>query len=388
MNAAFTTSFYRELAFLRSSFWDRALVTWVPLLLLGIIALQLSAGAMHKLPIIVVDQDKSGIARQLIQRLDTSSGLMVKAQTNNMAEAQKLVRSSKAYAIAYIPKDTEQAVLRGSTGKILIFYNASYSTPAGAALREINAVVQELSGSLAIGQAAAVLGPDKLRPPPIAVHSQILFNPQTSYEFQLVTLIHPALLHLLFMIAVVSALGRELRDGTIGTWLSDMPRRDALMAVAGKLSPYLVIFFLWGLLATAYLAGLRGWPIHGSVVMILIGYIALYLAYTAVALAFVGLSLAMGQALSFTALYAGASFAFAGAIFPIESSSTFAQIWSSLLPYTAFAKLIAEQWMMGAPALISIKPLLIMAAFIPLGTVAGLPRYLNAAYRPEVWGRR
>ncbi|KAK0350529.1 hypothetical protein LTR94_028663, partial [Friedmanniomyces endolithicus] len=177
---------------------------------------------------------------------------------------------------------------------------------------------------------------------------RILYNPQASYELQLVALIHPALLHLLFMIAVVSALGRELRDGTIGTWLAGS-RREAIAAIAGKLVPYLAVFMLWAALATTYLVGLRGWPVAGSVVMLMAGYLAMYLAYAGMAVLIVGLTLSMGQALSMTALYAGASFAFAGAIFPIESSSAFARLWSALLPYTTFARLVAEQWMIGAP---------------------------------------
>ena len=102
----------------------------------------------------------------------------------------------------------------------------------------------------------------------------------------------------------------------------------------------------------------------------------------------VGLTLSMGQALSMTALYAGASFAFAGAVFPIESASAFARVWSALLPYTTFARLVAEQWMMGAPAAMSVKLLLILMTFAVVGFGLGLPRYLAASRKPDVWGRR
>lgn len=387
MIAAFLAGARREIAFLRGSFWDLFLVVWLPLALLALVAVQMSAGVMRDLPVAVVDADGGSVARDLVRRLDASPGLRVAARPKDMAEAESVVRSNRAYAIVMLPQGLERAVLRGEAGRVLVFYNASYSTPSGSVLREVGAVIQSQARTLAAQQSAAILGPGRVRPAPIQVQSRILYNPQASYELQLVALIHPALLHLLFMVAVVSALGRELRDGTIGGWLAGPPR-EAAAAVVGKIAPYVAIFLVWGALATIYLAAFRGWPVEGSVGLLLAGYVGLYLAYAGMATLIVGLTLSMGQALSMTALYAGASFAFAGAIFPIESASAFARVWSALLPYTTFARLVAEQWMMGAPAAMSVKLLLILMTFAVVGFGLGLPRYLAASRKPDVWGRR
>jgi ABC-2 type transport system permease protein len=388
VGGAFGSALRRELRFLAAHFWDLALVTWVPLLLMAVVAVQLSSGVMRGLPIAVVDEDGTAVSRELTRRLDAAPGLRVAARPADMRAAEALVRSNRAYAAVLIPANTERAVLRGTTGSVTTFYNASYSTPSGAALREVGNVVQGYAATLAATQTAATVGPGKVRRPPVAAQSAVLFNPQGSYELQLVALIHPALLHLIFMVAVASALGRELRDGTIGAWIGgDTPMR-ATAAVAGKLAPYLAIFTGWGLLAIGYLAGLRGWPVAGSVAMLLTGYGAMYLAYIGVTLLIVGLTLTMSKALSVAGLYAGASFAFAGAIFPVESASAFARLWSALLPYSAFAKLLAEQWIMGAPVGQSLWQVLVMLAFLLVGGGIGLPRYLAAARQPETWGRR
>src|SRR5690606_16959123 len=129
--------------------WDRALLTWVPLLLMALVAIQFSAGVMRDLPIAVVDQDGTAVARELTRRLDAAPGLRVVAQVPNMLAAERIVRSNRAYAVVLIPADTERAVLHGTTGSITTFYNASYSTASGAALREIGAVVQAYAGTLA-----------------------------------------------------------------------------------------------------------------------------------------------------------------------------------------------------------------------------------------------
>lgn len=223
MASAFGSALRREVRFLATSFWDLALVSWVPLLLMAVVAIQLSAGVMRDLPIAVVDQDDSAVSRELTRRLEAAPGLRVAARPGDMREAERLVRSNRAYAVVLIPADSERAVLRGATASVTTFYNASYSTASGAALREVGNVVQGYAATLAATQAAAVLGPGRVRRPPIAVQSAVLFNPQGSYELQLVALIHPALLHLVFMVAIAGALGRELRDGTIGAWIGGEP---------------------------------------------------------------------------------------------------------------------------------------------------------------------
>ena len=265
MGGAFGSAWRREVRFLATHFWDLALVTWVPLLLMAVVAIQLSSGVMRGLPIAVVDQDGTAVSRELTRRLDAAPGLHVAARPADMRAAEALVRSNRAYVVVLIPADTERAVLRGSTGSITTFYNASYSTPSGAALREVGNVVQGYAATLAAEQTAAVAGPGKVRRPPVAAQSAVLFNPQGSYELQLVALVHPALLHLIFMVAVVSALGRELRDGTIGAWIGADPPARAAAAVAGKLAPYLAIFTGWGLLAVGYVAGVAANQRGGTV---------------------------------------------------------------------------------------------------------------------------
>lgn len=383
---AFLNAFGREIAFLRSSFWDRAVVTWIPLVLMGVMALLLSSGVMRALPVVIVDQDQTHLSRALAARMDAAPGLHVTASMPDLTEAEHLVRSGRAYAILLVPEGTGRAVLRGETAPVVLFFNASYSTASGAVARDVSAAVQAHAAGIAAEQTAAIAASGSVRAPPLSVQSTILFNPQGSYELQLLSLIHPALLHLVFMVAVTSALGRELRDGTIGAWLGGYA--SPAMAVAGKLAPYVLVFMLWGLLATAYLAGLRGWAVNGSLLMIITAYLAMYLAYAGVALLIVGVSRSMIRSLSLTGLYAGASFAFAGAIFPIESASQFAQVWSAILPYTWFARVLVEQWSMASPAAVSWPPLGIMLLFLLPGLAIGLPRYLASAAQPEVWGQR
>jgi ABC-2 type transport system permease protein len=386
MISAFLTSVRREVNFLRHSVLDLALVSWIPLLLMSIIAWQMSPAVLRNLPIAVVDLDRTGMGRALTHRLEAAPGLTVAATPRDFAEAESLARARRVFAIVLIPVDAAADLVRKGQVTVVSYYNTSYYTPGTAAQREITATVRDYAETLSREQTAATQGVTSVRPAAVAAQTTILFNPQGSYEIQLVSLLHPAILLLIFMICVVGALGRELRDGTIGEWLGVSPAHGAA-AVAGKIAPYLLAFMLWAGVSLSYITA-RGWPMAGSGTVILGGYLALFLAHAGLALLLIGLTYGMAQSLSLTGLYAGSSFAFSGAIFPIQSASWFGQVWSRILPYSEYAKLQAEQMVMGTDAAWSFHHVAIMLVFFVIGTAVGLPRYLRAATQPALWGRR
>lgn len=371
----------RELAYLRRSPWDIAFLTWIPLLLAGIVAWQLSPGVPRDLPVLLVDQDGSALARDLGQRLDATPGLAVVARVPDMAAAEPVLRAGRAYAAILIPRDAARDAYAGR-GRILLFFNASFPTAAALVQREAGAAVEAANRRFAAEQIAAVVPASSVRPPPVRATSVLAWNPGGSYELQLVSLLHPALMHLVFMLALVAALGRELRDGSAGAWA------PGPAALAGKVAPYVLWFLLWGMATTCYLAIARGWPIAGSASSLMAGYLAMYLGYVGVSLLIVGATRSMGQSLSLTGIFAGASFAFAGAIFPIDQASGFAQFWSTILPYSHFAQLIAREWIADADVAAAMRPI---AAMLLIAFVAGVPGvwlYLRAARDPASWGRR
>ncbi len=373
--------FARELRFLVRNPWDLALLTWLPLVLCAIIAWQLSAGVIRDLPVALVDQERGALARDVAIRIEGAPGLRLAYHAQDMAEAERMARAGAVEAIVLIPREVTARAFEGR-GQITLYVNAAHSAASSTIQRELAGIIGAANGRVAIEQMAAVLPPGTVRAAPLAASSAIAFNAPASQEQQLVSLLHPALLHLLFMLAVVSAFGRELRDASVAEWRPD------LAAMAGKAAPYVLAFMVWGALATAYLAGLRGWTLAGGPALLMTGYLAMFVAYTGVALLLVGATRCMSQSLSLTGLYAGASFAFAGAIFPVDQASSFAKVWAEILPFTHFARLIALDWVSGAEASVAAAPLLPLAIITLVTGVPGAWLFLRASRRPQDWGRR
>lgn len=377
----------REYRFLRGSPWDLALATWIPCLLLIIMAWLFSAGVPRNLPIAVVDLDRSETSRDLVRHLQASPGLSVSEQPVSLQQAFSLARALKVYAVVYIPVGTGRDIQRGDSGTLLSYFNASYQVAGQAAARDIDTAVQAVSARLAMTEVALSRGPASVRAAPITVQTSVLFNPSRSYEHFLLGLLFPAILHLAMCVAVVGAFGRELRDATIQVWLRDSHDR-LIPAVLGKIAPYLLLFTVYGGVGLVWLVVIHGNGVAGGFIWLLLGQALMYLAYAAIALLFVAVTRNMASALSVAGLYAGTSLAFSGATFPLQGAPWFTRLWSDLLPYTAYLRLQTQQLDIGSALAVSVWPMGILLLFVLIAGVAGVGLLGRASRDPTAWGRR
>ncbi len=378
---SFKNAWTRELLYLTQHKAELALITLLPLILLGILAWLLSGAVIRELPIAVVDQDHSDVSRELIRRLDASPGLKVAEQPAELEKAWSLVRSLSVYAVVYIPDNARRDMQRGQ-GTAFVYYNASFLTAGQGASRDVVATMATFNQVMFQEVVALRNRTGAVGRPGLVVQSNLLYNSARSYEHFLLGLLFPAVLHLVAALAMVSALGRELRDETGAQWLAPLAHSKA--AVVGKLFPYILLFTAYGCIGLIYLAYVRGGGIAGSFWILLLGQLGLYSACGSIALMLVGLTKDMGSSLSMVGLYVGTALAFSGATFPVLEGSLFTRIWNSLLPLTAYIKLQAQQVDMGAPWSDAFKWLCVLGLFVVIPSTIGMAKYLKIARGPEL----
>lgn len=360
----------REVRYLLDTPAELLLMTLLPCVLLGLLAWLLSSAVIRDLPIAVVDQDRSSFSRELVHRLDTSPGLQVSAVVGDVRDAWSRVRRLDAYAVVLIPPLATRDLFHDGRARITVYYNASFLTPGQGASRDVSAVVAAFNARLLERDVAKMRGGAGLRPPPISVQGSTIANSQRSFEHYLLGLLFPGVLHLMASLGMVSALGREVRDGTLSSWLAASPHPIA--SLLGKLVPYVALFWLLTSLSLAYLSIVRGGGVSGSVPMLMAGMLALYLACAGVSLLLVGALRDMGTALSMCGLYVGTALAFSGATFPVIGGALFTRVWNALLPLTAYLKLQAQQVDLGATAAGSARWLAVLIAFFVLPGAVGI----------------
>jgi len=384
---AIRTSFLRELGYLRKNRWDRVLTLWFPILVLFVTWWIFSAGVARKLPIAVVDADHSFLSRQFVRMLDASPGISIAFSPEDLQSAWSLVRSGEVWTVVVIPHNAERAVKTGKQATLYAYYNAQFPTASNLALRDIGSAASALGTRLAVSDAARFRSPLAVRKPPIAVQSTTLFNPQGNYEWMLVSIIHPAVLHLLLSMCVISAVGRELRDKTADAWLASSGGR-MMPALAGKLIPYVGLFTFYGFACLVLLSGIRGWHIQGNLYLIMAGYLLMMLSYAVIGVLVVGLTRSMSISLALVNVYAGASIAFSGGVFPTIGAPLATRIWSAILPYTTYLRLQIQQMYMASPMNTSLIQIFILILFVAVPLWPAFLLLDSAARKPRAWGHR
>jgi len=343
----------RELAWLRRSPWDFALVTLAPLATLLVLAALFLSSSPRTLPLAVVDADHSAMSRQFVRNLRASAQVEVLAEPTDLQAAQSLARSTAVWAVVLVPQHLERDALAGRPASIVAYRNASFYSVGALASRGIGGAVDELNRQLRPQQLRQHNLPVvRLEMP--RVQATVLFNPQLSYEWFLEALLQPGILHVLLSCAVAVALGREIAAGSLAQWNSGSSYASAAAALAGKLAPYVLVFTLWQLAGTAWLCGWRGWGVHGSLALLAASQFALYACYAALAAVLALLLRDTYTTLSAVALYGGPAMTFSDATLPVIGAPLFTRLWSHALPFSAYIKLQMEQMFMGSPAAVSL----------------------------------
>ncbi|MCP5773572.1 ABC transporter permease, partial [Klebsiella pneumoniae] len=162
----------------------------------------------------------------------------------------------------------------------------------------------------------------------------------------------PAILHLLLCCCVAFSVGQELKRQTLTRWLSNS---SIWMALLSKNLVYVAIFSLWTWIWMFWLIEIRGWFVAGSLSLILSAQFLLYSAYAFLSSAVVLATKDLSKSFGIIAVYGGSSLSFAGVTLPLNNAPLFTQFWSNIIPFTPYAKLQTEQWVIGSPLHISLQ---------------------------------
>lgn len=384
-------SLTRESRRLGASPWDLAMVTWVPLLAVALMWWVFSAGLPRHLPVGVVDADQSSLSRQLVRMLDATPGLRVTQHHANHAEAERALRNVQVYAVITVPRDFARTVKEGRAAQVTLLHNAQLGTHSGVLQRDVRAVVGTLSAGIEMaarnrrGESAQAV---HVSMEPIHTQMVALFNVSSNYEQFLGAALIPALLHILAMTAGAWAVGRELRDRTVGEWLGSGGLPNIAGALIGKLALPWASLTLLGLLALVGITWGRGWHPPGNLWWVAAA-LALLMAVSMMAgAALAGITRSLRTALSGTGFFAAPAFAFSGVAFPLAGMPGSARAWAEAMPFTHYIRLQIEQLQMGAPLATSVSTMVaLMIATVVLWLVGALA--LSVAHRsPHTWGSR
>ena len=360
--------FFRELKYLINHKWDLSLVTLAPLVIILLFSSMFYQGKPEHLPIAVVDQDQSELSRQIKKYLTYQSTLHIELVTQNLSDAEQKLNQNKIWGYVVIPAGAEQRLVHAEDAQIGIFFNQSYFSVGNSISSAM--LVSSLEGIQDyMRQHYLVRHIPELELPTATVKISPLYNPDLNYEFYLEPYMIPAILHLLLCCCVAFSVGQELKFKTTATWVMG---EAAWRALITKNLIYVFIFSFWTWVWMFWLIEVRGWFVVGQLWVIIFAQVLLYCAYAFISSAMVLATQNLSKTFGLIAVYGGSSLSFAGVTLPLNNAPLFTQIWANIIPYTPYAKLQTQQWVVGSPLSTSLLPFFILILYVVLYFILAL----------------
>lgn len=340
----------------------------------------MAEGLPTDMPLGLVDNDNTTTSRSLARNLDAFEMTSIKEQYANVTEAREAVQRGDIYGFYYIPKGTTRKAQRQELPVVSFYTNYSYLV-AGSLLYRDMRTMSELASGAASRTVLYAKGATERQAmaflQPIVIDSHAINNPWLNYNVYLSNVILPGLLMLFIFMVTVFSIGTEVKHNTVHDWLI-MARGSMFHALAGKLLPQTLIFFLIGIAFAIGLYGVLHFPCHcGVPTMLLVMFLGIIGAQGLGVFMFAMLP-TLRMSLSFASLWGVISFSICGMSYPVMAMHPTLQGVSYLFPLRHYFLLYVNCALDGYP-LMNAAPYvvgLLLFAMLPLLLLRRLKKML------------
>ncbi len=97
-------------------------------------------------PVVVVDDNRTAMSRDLIRRMDATQEVAIKGYAANMEEARDAMFRKDCYGIIYVPRDFAQCIERGEQGHVSLYCDMSVMMRYKALFTALTNVTQAMGG--------------------------------------------------------------------------------------------------------------------------------------------------------------------------------------------------------------------------------------------------
>jgi ABC-2 type transport system permease protein len=188
------------------------------------------------LPTVVVDQDGTRYARELLDKLRATHTFKIAHVTVDPRAARDDITAGRARVGVVIPPDYHDKRARGEGAKILVLIDGSDSNVSAQALASVNGVAADESLQAVTEQLRVGV---KVPPPALSVQPIVLFNPDGRTANFIIPGLIAIMLQIVAIVLTAISIVREREKGTLEQLL--VTPIDPLGLMLGKLAPYLFV---------------------------------------------------------------------------------------------------------------------------------------------------
>jgi len=214
---------------------------------------------IERVPLAVVDQDRTADSRALIQKFTASDTFRVVAERQDPKAVETLFRSSVAKVALVIPHGFSRQLKRGQEAKAQLLLDGADNTTASIALGYATAVSLAASRD----QLVKLVGDLEL---PVEIRTRTFFNPRLKSAVFLVPGLMVLVLVMVAVMLTALTIAREYERGSMEQLFATPVGR--LEVILGKLAPYFIIGLMQVLLVLTLGVTLFAVPVRGSLLLL------------------------------------------------------------------------------------------------------------------------
>lgn len=321
----------------------------LPVFIFLFITSMMGEGLPTRIPAAVVDHDGTSLSREVTQSLSSMQLVDLKMTAGSFTEARQAMQKGEIYGYFEIPENFQADLLAGRGPEITFYTNMVYYVPGSLLFKTFKTTaVYTKAGT--VMQVAEAVGQDpvQVKPllQPVNIVSRPIGNPQLNYGIYLANSFVPCVLQLMIMLVTCFTLGEEIKRHT-SLRLMSMARGSVVRAVAGKLVPQTLIWWIISMFMISLLYKYCGYTMSGKWMWMILSELLFVMASQGFALFIFGVIPNLRMSLSICALTGILSFSIAAFSFPEQSMYPAISIFSWMMPIRYNFLIYADQALAG-----------------------------------------
>lgn len=304
--------------------------------------------AETQVAVVVVDEDRSEMSRELIRDLDSHQMMAVMETTPDLETGRRKFQMLDAQAVVYIPSGFQRSLARGEGADLKVYLNASRFLVAN----DVNKAVTEVAGTIGAGVRLRFLQSHgySLKQAmelvePLRLDLRSVYNSSETYGDFLLPGVLILILQQTLLFGLAQSIGREREKKTLAELLK--AAGGPWRAMIGKGTFYLILFCAYAFFAYVVLFQLLRLPLTGNIPALAAMTLLFFLAIVAVTLlagTFFPTELSAFQATLFTSY---PIFLLTGYSWPLMSMPWLPKGVAAILPTTPYLQAVVRLTRMG-----------------------------------------
>lgn len=290
--------------------------------------------------IVVLDQSRDEMSRQLTDKLTASGHFRLAGEAQDLASVDAFFKQGKIKMAVVIPAGFAESMSRDENTQVQLIADGSEPNYASTLVAYANQMIADFQQS--VSPQSSVSSPAVVR-----VETRMLYNPQLKSAFLFVPGVMALILMLISAMMTSLTIAREKELGTMELLL--VSPLHPLQIVVGKVVPYVLLAFTDGMLILILGVFVFGVPIQGNLLLLL----ATSILYVLAALS-LGVLISARAATQQTALMASLmglmlpTVLLSDFIFPLASMPVPLQIVGNIIPARWFISILRDVMLKGS----------------------------------------